>query len=133
MPSGKSIRYPFVPRSTAHLLAGQFFSFRLSDGNFACGRILSTAWPDGSGRRSMFYFGLMDWCGDKVASSEDLAGRGLLYENWGHIVMFVDYSARIDGFRSLELDGIEPAPKDGAAGRAVLKNMAEKHLVRGKP
>jgi hypothetical protein len=77
----------------------------------------------------MFYFGLMDWCGDNATSSEDLAGRGLLYENWGHIVMFADYDAKIDGIRPLELDGIEPVPGDGAAGRAVLKNMAERHFV----
>ena len=131
MLQGRSIIYPFVPRSTSHLLAGQFFSFALSDARFACGRVLSTAWPDSNGRRSLFYFGLMEWCGDTKASSEDLEGRGLLYENWGHVVMFSDYTCTIDGYRPLELDGIKPSPNDdSAAGRGVLKNMAERYFVR---
>ena len=81
MPQRKSVSYPFAPHSTAHLLPGQFFSFRLSDGRFACGRVLSTSQPYSPGARSLFYCGLVDWCGDSPASAEDLAGRGLLYEN----------------------------------------------------
>src|SRR5262249_10570900 len=33
--------YPFVPRSTAYLRPGQFWAIPLSDGRFACGRVLA--------------------------------------------------------------------------------------------
>ncbi|WP_165231132.1 hypothetical protein [Aquisphaera insulae] len=130
MSSDRPISYPFVPRSTANLLPGQFFSFRLSDGRFACGRILATCWPHSTGRRTLFYCGLMDWCGTSPASADDLSGCGLLYEDWFHVVIFEDYGSCVDGLRPLELDGLAPSPgDDSVSGRAILKNVAERHFV----
>jgi hypothetical protein len=33
--------YPFVPRTNATLVPGQFWSIPLTDGRFACGRVLA--------------------------------------------------------------------------------------------
>ena len=33
--------YPFEPKSNAHLLPGQFWGVPLSDGRWACGRVLA--------------------------------------------------------------------------------------------
>ena len=41
--------YPWVPKSTAHPEAGQFSAFPLSDGRFACDRVL-TVWAAVSSR-----------------------------------------------------------------------------------
>jgi hypothetical protein len=44
--------YPFVPKTNAQLVAGQSWSIPLSDGRFACGRVLhnGSAWVDVPGQ-----------------------------------------------------------------------------------
>ena len=34
-------KYPFEPKSNAHLMPGQFWGVPLSDGRWACGRVLA--------------------------------------------------------------------------------------------
>jgi hypothetical protein len=122
--------YPFTPKSTALMRAGQFFSFRLSDGRYGCGRVLATTWPAGPGRRTMFLGGLMDWTGQAPATADDLAGRGVLYQFWMHVQIFKDYRSQIDGCRALDLDGILPKDGRGVAGPGVLLDTAEDAFVR---
>jgi hypothetical protein len=130
----KSPDYPFVPRSNAHLLPGQFFSFRLSNGRYACGRVLKTRWPHQPGSRSLIRVGLMDWSGDASATADDLAGRRVLEQGYAHVRIVARYGATIDGCRLLEADGIVPdVSQDGVYGLEVLRILAHKHLGSAPP
>jgi hypothetical protein len=134
MADAKSPDYPFVPRSNAHLLPGQFFSFRLSSGRFACGRVLEARWPHQPGSRTLFRVGLMDWSGDAPADAGDLAGRGVLEQGYAHVRIVARYGATIDGCRPLEADGIVPDLSQGEVyGLEVLRILAHKHLGSAPP
>ena len=117
--------YPFVPKSNAHLRPGQFFSFRLANGRYACGRVLGTVWPLDPKSRTVFQVGLMDWCGESPATADDLIGRGVLEQGWAHPVILQDYAATIDGCRPLDADGLAADPTATAVyGREVLRILA---------
>jgi hypothetical protein len=105
----RAIEYPFVPKSTASLVAGQLWAIPLSNGRFACGRVLQAVRERSVGSRTMFLAGLMNWCGAAPPTSESIAGSGVVAEGGAHIVTIVDNGGAITGMRPLDLDGIEPA------------------------
>lgn len=124
--------YPFVPKTNAHMLPGQFFSFQLKNGRYACGRVLATKWPQRPGSRTVFRVGLMDWSGDRPATADDLAGRGVLHQGWADVVVLSDYATAVAGVRPLEADGITPdEAEQGVYGREVLRLHAEQHFGGG--
>ena len=134
MAKARSPDYPFVPRSNAHLLPGQFFSFRLSNGRYACGRVLESRWPHQPGSRTLFRVGLMDWSGDAPATADDLTGRRVLEQGYAHVMIVARYESAIDGHRPLEADGIAPNPaEDSGYGLEVLRILAHKHLGSAPP
>ncbi len=96
--------YPFVPKSTAYLRAGQYWAVPLSDGRFACGRVIAVL----RGERRLFLAGLMDWVSDAPPDFESLAGAGDLIDNGeAHIKAITETGGAILGIRSLAADGIE--------------------------
>ncbi|QFY72633.1 hypothetical protein C1N89_09040 [Priestia aryabhattai] len=103
----KKISYPFYPKSNRYLMPGQFWPIPLSDGRFACGRVLETS-PEYT---KNFIAGLMDWVGDEPPTSEDLKGRIILKQGDGHIKMIQETAldGMISGYRDLELDNLEVA------------------------
>ena len=65
--------YPFRPKSTAELEAGQFWSIPLPDGRFACGRVLQmngSQIPLRAGR-----FSAASWTGLTLALQLAIASR----------------------------------------------------------
>jgi hypothetical protein len=106
-----SVRYPFEPKSTAHLEPGQFWGVPLSDGRFACGRVLALPRePDPfvpAGTR-MFLAGLHRWVGDALPSSEDIAGADLLAQGFAHVRTIRENGGDVLGLRPLEVDGVVP-------------------------
>jgi hypothetical protein len=117
--------YPFLPKTNAHLEAGQFFSFVLKNEQYACVRVLARCWQYQPGRRTLFLAGLMDWTGLVPATADDLAGRSVIDAAWAHVSVLARYGATIDGYRDLETDGIIPdANCERAYGLEVLRNMA---------
>jgi hypothetical protein len=108
---GRHPAYPFVPRSSAYLEAGQFWSIPLSDGRFACGRVLAVPRePDPLimvGRRA-FLAGLIGWAGAAPPDGEAIAGAGLVDQGFAHIKSITTTGGEILGIRPLELDGIVP-------------------------
>lgn len=107
--------YPFLPRSTSYLQPGDFWSVPLSDGRFACGRVLdtkATAGPDDhddlglSLSTRVFFLGLMDWVGEVAPSTDSLAGAALLRQGAAHILTITTTGGEILGNRDLALDGI---------------------------
>ena len=106
------VAYPFEPRSNARLEAGQFWGIPLSDGRFACGRVLAVprvpdpAYPVNA---RAFLAGLLDWVGDAPPTSETIAGAPLWTQGFVHIKAIRENGRLVLGSRPLDLDGIEPA------------------------
>jgi immunity protein 26 of polymorphic toxin system len=103
--------YPFVPKSNAYVRAGQFWAVPLSDGRFACGRVLDVP-PTGDlhvpANSRMFLAGLMDWVGTESPTDESIAGAHLIAQGFAHIKAIVTTGGEVLGHRDLEADGIVP-------------------------
>lgn len=101
--------YPFEPKSNKYLKPGQFWGVPLSDGRWACARVLAVKtdndayFPGGS---RIFLAALMDWSGAKPPTAEAIAGRNIVAQGWAH-VRAIQYNGRLVlGERPLALDGI---------------------------
>jgi hypothetical protein len=106
-----SVHYPLEPKSTAYLEPGQYWGLPLSDGRFACGRVLAVPRePDPfipvSSR--IFLAGLHRWVGDAPPTADDVAGAELLAQGFVHIKAIREHGGRVLGIRPLEADGIVP-------------------------
>ena len=126
--SGQTLRlavepsYPFVPKSTASLRAGQYWAVPLSDGRFACGRVIATL----PGERRLFLAALMDWVSDAPPGFESLAGAGDLVDNGeASIKAITETGGEILGIRPLDADGIEPLIRVSHRGGGTV------YLLRG--
>jgi hypothetical protein len=124
--------YPFVPRSTAYLEPGQFWAVPLSDGRFACGRVLAVLPRDadifvGGGRR-LFFAGLMDCVGAAPPTSDDLAGARLIAQGSAHVRTTRETGGAVLGWRALEADGVVGlrAVSHGAGGTVYLYEGARR-------
>lgn len=87
------VEYPFRPKSNPHLRAGQFWAVPLSNGRFACGRVM-----DPTSRiapRVMFIAGLMDWVGDAAPTEQDLVGRRVLAQGQAHIKTITETGGQV--------------------------------------
>ena len=103
------LTYPFEPRSNAYLRAGQFWGVPLSDGRFACGRVLGVPPKDDEFlwlNSKIFVAGLMDWVGESPPTAESIAGSRLLEQGKAHVKAIRENGRYILGIRELELDGI---------------------------
>ena len=101
--------YPFVPKSTTHLIPGQFWAVPLKDGRFACGRVIELGENEEGKRHTRTFLGaLMDWCGHEPPTVALLEGRKVLEEGAMHIRAILQSGGSILGYRPLELEGIEP-------------------------
>lgn len=102
------ITYPFVPKSNAYLRPGQFWGIPLSDGRYACGRVLDIDRDAAYARRTSFLAGLMDWCGDDPPTAEAIVGTRILEQGDAHIKTILENGGQILGLRPLEADGLTP-------------------------
>ncbi len=106
--------YPFVPRSTSFLRAGQFWAIPLASGRFACGRVLAVPEPGTDdllppGRR-MFMAALMDWSSSEAPTEDAIAGAGVIANGMAHIKTIHATGGEILGFRDLALDDTRGLP-----------------------
>jgi hypothetical protein len=103
--------YPFVPKSNRWLEPGQFWAVPLSDGRFACGRVLDVPRepdPHVTVARTIFLAGMLDWVGDAPPTGAAIAGAGLLAQGFAHIKAITTTGGEIIGSRDLSADGIVP-------------------------
>ncbi|GAA3552309.1 immunity 26/phosphotriesterase HocA family protein [Microlunatus spumicola] len=82
MPSNRADKpVPFVPRSNASLLTGQFWPIPLDNGLFAAGVVLGVpsevTLPQHAGSRRLFVAGLLDWHGPDLPDAHVLEGTAL--------------------------------------------------------
>lgn len=106
--SMRKVTYPFIPKSTAHLEPGQFWSIPLNNGRFACGRVMQLAFWGGKKDTRWFLAGLANWVGKEPPSATSIAGCVVMAQGAAHIGVIRDYQGLILGHRSLEEDGLEP-------------------------
>ncbi len=125
--------YPFVPRTTTQLKAGQFWPIALSDGRFACGRVLGLR---RSGRPSRMWFvaGLLDWVGTAPPTPETIAEARPFAVGIARIEAISEGGGAIIGERPLELDGIErPDDPNTYWGIPFPRLRAEQRFIAGDP
>ena len=101
--------YPFEPKSNAYLLPGQFWGVPLSDGRWACGRVLAIKKKSDQyfpGNSRTFLAALMDWEGDEPPTADDISGHEVVAQGWAHVLTIQNNGRLILGHRDLALDGI---------------------------
>lgn len=107
--SATEIEYPFTPKSNALLRPGQFWAVPLSDGRFACGRVLELPPADYEyGRDVTFFAAIMDWASKKPPSAESIAGTRILEQGKAHIKTILATGGQILGYRRLGADRLKP-------------------------
>ena len=124
--------YPLVPKTTAHLRPGQFWSIPMTDGRFGCGRVLRVG--TGRGGRTRFIAAILDWVGDSPPSSDAIAGSDVLAVGNAHVQLVSFGGGAILGERPLEADGIEPPERvDSYWGDGYALARAERRFIAGDP
>lgn len=78
---------PFIPKSTAYLRAGQYWSLPLKHGRFGCGVVLSRVERDEKPDTRMFLAGLLEWIGDSQPTEEAIENRPIAARRFAHIKM----------------------------------------------
>lgn len=109
--AARAPHYPFVPKSNAHLRAGQFWAVPLSDGRFACGRVLDVPRSGDlhvPANSRMFLAGLLDWVGPRPPTDQSIAGAQLNAQGFAHIKAILTTGGEVLGWRDLAADGIAP-------------------------
>jgi hypothetical protein len=99
-----SVVYPFTPKSNRGLEPGHYWQIPLSDGRYACGRVLQIH-PKST---RAFWGGLLDWVGAKLPTFESIAGAKVVAEGDMHIKSIVENKGQILGHRPLKLDRLAP-------------------------
>ena len=100
-------KYPFIPKSTAYLSPGQFWSITLQNGLFACGRVLQLKISNGKQDSRAFLAGLLSWSDNEPPTFDSIEGAALLNHGSAHIKTISENKGAILGMRPLEIDGIE--------------------------
>lgn len=123
--------YPFEPKSNAYLEAGQYWAVPLSDGRFACGRVLDLPRPEDemSARSRAFLAGLMDWVAVSPPDSEAIAGSSVLRQGWAHVLTIQKTGRVVLGLLNLDEDGITPKRPAPTWGYGVIVRLAEAAFV----
>ena len=126
--------YPLVPKTSAHLRPGQFWSIPMADGRFGCGRVLRVDHDRPTGGRTRFIAAILDWVGDSPPSSESIAGSPVLGVGNAHVRIIAFGGGAILGERPLAADGIEPpATVDSYWGDGFGVMRVERRFIAGDP
>ena len=126
--------YPLIPKTTAQLSPGQFWSIPLRDGRFGCGRVLRLEDGTSVGRRTRFIGAILDWVGDAPPSSAAIEGAAVLATGNAHLRIVSFGGGAILGERPLHLDGIEPpATVNTYWGEGYGVMRAERRFIDGDP
>jgi hypothetical protein len=126
----RSINYPFVPKSTAYLKPGQFWSIPLNNGLFACGRVLQLEYKNDKRDTRVFLASLMDWVNDLPPSFASIEGTQVVEQGKVHVKTIRENNGEILGHRPLELDNIEPGLFVSARGGYNVKLLRGVEVLR---
>lgn len=122
--------YPFRPKSTAPLKAGQYWTFPLKNGGFACGVVVARRSKDGKMDSRLFLAGLLDWRGDHAPSPTELEGRTIREQGYAHIKAITETGGEIRGEVKPSWglpEVVIPSDAIGTWGYNVVRVLAEKY------
>lgn len=108
------MKYPFIPKSNKALKSGQFWPIRLANGNYACGVVVDVYPPTEDDafvprlRNRSFLAGLVDWRGEALPTTGDIADRDLLDQGLAHVGTIATDNIGIIGDGPYGPDGIPP-------------------------
>jgi hypothetical protein len=123
--------YPYVPTTNASLEPGQFWAVPLSDGRFACGRVLRIDRQRAPGGHTLFVAGLLDWVGDRPPNADTIAGARLLAVGNAQVRSVPHIGSALLGHRPLSADGIAaPEVVTNTWGLGFMRALAERQFVR---
>ena len=91
------LRYPFTPKSTAQLRPGQFWAVPLSDGRFACGRVLQLGGSEVPTKSRAFFGGLHAWVGTHEPNAAAIEGASFLDFGAMHIRAITELGGQVLG------------------------------------
>ena len=89
--------YPFIPRSTAQLEPGQFWTFTMRNSEYACGVVLQLVSFGDKTNTRMFVAGLLNWTGSQKPTSDDLVKCAVIEHGEVHIKTITENSGEILG------------------------------------
>ncbi|MBV5336819.1 MAG: hypothetical protein J0653_02145 [Deltaproteobacteria bacterium] len=96
--------YPFTPKSTAHLVRGQFWPIPLSNGQYGAGCVIGEMLNNGVKNARVFMGGVLHWICDTPPTPENLS-RAKLYEyGFLHIKSIKEVGLPIVGEAQIEFD-----------------------------
>ena len=127
----KKMKYPFVPKSTAHLCPGQFWPIQLPSGRCACGRVLHLLSTNGKKETRLFLAGVMDWSGNQPPTPIDIQDARVVETRAAHIKTILESNGAITGYAAYD-DG-QPETVDFTddiltGGYNVLNLLAKMHF-----
>jgi hypothetical protein len=105
MASVRPRSFPFTPKSLANVYKGDFWGIPLSNGSFACGRVIQIHPLQ---RRTIFLAGLLDWNEDALPTYDSISGARCIDQRQAHLKTILENGRDILGNRALELDAIQP-------------------------
>lgn len=104
----RRIRYPFVPKSLASLIPGQFWALPLSSGMYGCGRVIQLEPTRTTGARGLFLGAVLDWASTSPPTPAAISGVPCVAQGCCHIRTITETGGEVLGHRCLDLDGILP-------------------------
>jgi hypothetical protein len=124
--------YPFRPKSTSSLKAGQYWSFRLNDGRFVVGVVLSRCRKrNGKIDSRLFLAGLLDWVGASAPSPHELENRRLKERGFAHVKTITENGGDLLGevYSGWEYpEEIDTTDSTTTWGFGMIHRYAEKHF-----
>lgn len=126
------MNYPFTPKSTSYLEPGQFWAIPLSNGNYACGVVLSKLSNGKKIENRVFLAALIDWNGANEPVPKKIENAKFIKIGAAHIKAIQSMGGGIIG--KAEISDLPENPTEYTddivtMGYGVLEKVAEKHFV----
>lgn len=123
--------YPFIPKSTAYLMRGQFWAVPLTNGKYGCGVVLHLLKSGNKKEQRLFHAGLLDWVGDNPPTKEVISDRAIIESGAAHIKAITKIGGQVLGKTKLPSgkDVIEFTDNIDTWGYEVIKVLGDKYFV----
>ena len=123
--------YPFRPKSTAHLKAGQYWAFEIENGIYVCGVVAALQSNNGKINRRAFIAGLLDWSGNHIPYPQEIEGKPIKRFGSAHIKAITENGGEIRGeiWPSWGFENVvEKTDAISSWGYGVIRVYGEKHF-----
>ena len=99
--------YPFVPKKASEIKEGDFYYIPLSNGHYACGRLILIKKKSGRKTQSILV-GLHDWSGSKYPTKEDIHQCKIVEQGVMHVTSIGHVGGEVIENKPLEEDNLKP-------------------------